>query len=147
VTEAEPYLLGRGRADITGEPAGVGMLGYGMAHQRTCGILQRQFSRAFIIVDRATDARVVYVVADIGMFFHNVRAAVLERLGARFGALYPSEGILLTATHTTPVPAAPPATGCTPPAACVPGPSRHSWTASSSRSSAPTTTWRPGACG
>lgn len=100
MTEAEPYLLGRGRADITGEPAGVGMLGYGMAHQRTCGIWQRQFSRAFIIVDRATDARVVYVVADIGMFFHNVRAAVLERLGARFGALYPSEGILLTATHT-----------------------------------------------
>lgn len=100
MTEAEPYLLGRARADITGEPAGAGMMGYGMAHQRTSGILQRQFSRAFVIVDRATGARMVYVVADIGMFFHNIRAAVLERLSARSGALYPDEAVLLTATHT-----------------------------------------------
>jgi neutral ceramidase len=29
------YLVGRGIADITGEPAGVGMLGYGKRNQRT----------------------------------------------------------------------------------------------------------------
>ncbi len=96
----EPYLVGRGKADITGEPAGAGMMGYGMARQKTSGILQRQFSRAFVIVDRATERRVVFVVADIGMFFHNVRAAVLERLRARFGELYPPEAVVLTATHT-----------------------------------------------
>ncbi|MEO9222722.1 MAG: neutral/alkaline non-lysosomal ceramidase N-terminal domain-containing protein [Mycobacteriaceae bacterium] len=100
MSEGEPYLVGRGRADITGEPAGVGMMGYGMAYQRTSGILQRQFSRAFIIADRASDARIVYVVADIGMFFHNIRAAILDRLSARFGRRYPAEFVVLTATHT-----------------------------------------------
>lgn len=97
---ADPYLVGRGKADITGEPAGVGMMGYGMAHQKTSGILQRQFSRAFVFVDRATGQRLVFVVADIGMFFHNVRSAVLARLAERFGRQYPAAAVLLTATHT-----------------------------------------------
>ena len=45
------YLVGRGIADITGEPAGCGMLGYGKAGQRTAGIQLRLRSRAFVIVD------------------------------------------------------------------------------------------------
>ena len=88
------WLVGCGSADITGEPWGAGMMGYGMRFQRTAGIHLRQRSRAFAIVDRSTGRRLVLVVADIGMFFANVREAVLSRLDL------PPEDLLLTATHT-----------------------------------------------
>jgi neutral ceramidase len=91
------WSIGRGIADITGEPWGVGMMGYGMRFQRTTGIHLRQRSRAFIIADRVSGRRVVFVVADIGMFFRNVRAAVLRRLDP---SVYGEDNVVLTATHT-----------------------------------------------
>src|SRR5438309_5391144 len=72
-------------------------MGYGMRFQRSTGIHLRQRSRAFVLVDRATDKRIVYVVADIGMFFRNVREAVLARLDS---TLYAADNVVLTATHT-----------------------------------------------
>lgn len=92
-----PWLLGCGSADVTGEPWRVGMMGYGMRFQRSTGIQLRQRSRAFVLVDRATNRRLVYVVADIGMFFRNVRDAVLARLDP---TLYDEDNVVLTATHT-----------------------------------------------
>jgi neutral ceramidase len=86
-----------GIADITGEPWGIGMMGYGMRFQRSVGIHLRQRSRAFVFVDRASDRRLVYVVADVGMFFRNVTDAVLARLDPR---LYDETNVVLTATHT-----------------------------------------------
>src|SRR3954454_21715893 len=91
------WLVGCGRADITGEPWGVGRMGKRMRFQRTTGIHLRQKSRAFVLVDRASGERLVYVVADIGMFFRNVRDAILARLDP---ALYREDNVLLTATHT-----------------------------------------------
>ena len=88
------WLVGCGSADITGEPWGAGMMGYGMRFQRTAGIHLRQRSRAFVIGEPSTGRRVVLVVADIGMFFANVREAVLSRVSV------PAEDLLLTATHT-----------------------------------------------
>jgi neutral ceramidase len=92
-----PWLVGAGSADVTGEPWNVGLMGYGMRFQRSTGIHLRQRSRAFVLVDRATEQRLVYVVADIGMFFRNVREAVLARLDS---ALYGADNVVLTATHT-----------------------------------------------
>jgi neutral ceramidase len=92
-----PWLVGCGRGDITGEPWGVGMMGYGMRFQRTTGIHLRQTSRAFVILDRASGERIVFVVAEIGMFFRNVRDAVVARLDP---AVYREDNIVLTATHT-----------------------------------------------
>jgi len=92
-----PWLVGAGIADVTGEPWNVGLMGYGMRFQRSTGIHLRQRSRAFVLVDRATGKRVVYVVADIGMFFRNVREAVLSRLDP---TLYDPDSVVLTATHT-----------------------------------------------
>ena len=83
-----PWLVGCGSADVTGEPWGVGLMGYGMRFQRSSGIQLRQRSRAFVLVDRTTNRRLVYVVADIGMFFRNVRDAVIARLDP---ALYDEE--------------------------------------------------------
>jgi neutral ceramidase len=50
----EPWLVGVGSADVTGEPWGAGMMGYGMRFQRTPGIHLRQRSRAFAVQDPAT---------------------------------------------------------------------------------------------
>ena len=73
------------------------MMGYGMRFQRSTGIQLRQRSRAFVLVDRATNRRLAYVVADIGMFFRNVRDAVLARLDP---TVYDENNVVLTATHT-----------------------------------------------
>ncbi|WP_257424010.1 neutral/alkaline non-lysosomal ceramidase N-terminal domain-containing protein [Nocardioides carbamazepini] len=92
------WRAGRGLADVTGEPWGVGMMGYGMPDQRTRGILSRQYARAFVLDDG--HRRVAFVVADIGMFFQTTVAAIHERLSARFGTRYGPDNVVLTATHT-----------------------------------------------
>src|SRR5436309_12340942 len=92
-----PWLVGCGRADVTGEPWGVGMMGYGMRFQRTTGIQLRQSSRAFVLEDRATGERLAFVVADIGMFFRNVHDAVVDRLDP---SRWRDDNVVLTATHT-----------------------------------------------
>ena len=90
--------VGRAVADITGEPWGVGMMGYGMPDQWTQGILTRQYARAFVLDDGAE--RVVHVTADIGMFFQAAVSEILARLAARFGDRYTARNVVLTATHT-----------------------------------------------
>ncbi|GAA3127009.1 ceramidase CerN [Planomonospora alba] len=95
-----PYLVGRGLSDVTGEIAEVGMMGYSSFEQKATGLHQRQRSRAFVIVDRATGRRVVYVSADLAMIFDAVRQKVIERLRQRYGSLYGEQNVLLSATHT-----------------------------------------------
>ncbi|MFT3661923.1 MAG: neutral/alkaline non-lysosomal ceramidase N-terminal domain-containing protein [Gordonia sp. (in: high G+C Gram-positive bacteria)] len=95
---ASGWRVGRARTDVTGEPWGVGMMGYGMPGQRTRGILSRQYARAFVLDDGRT--RVAFVVADIGMFFQATVTAIHERLARRFGDRYTAANVVLTATHT-----------------------------------------------
>lgn len=90
--------IGRAVADITGEPWGVGMMGYGMPDQWTRGILTRQFARAFVFDDGSE--QVVHVVADIAMFFQAATTEILTRLAAIFGDRYTARNVVLTATHT-----------------------------------------------
>ncbi|MEU0685626.1 neutral/alkaline ceramidase [Streptomyces uncialis] len=95
-----PYLVGRGISDVTGEAAETGMMGYSSFDQKTSGIHQRLRSRAFVVADRASGRRVVYVNADLAMIFQSVRQGVLDRLGERYGDLYRDENVLLSANHT-----------------------------------------------
>ncbi|MEU0098382.1 neutral/alkaline ceramidase [Streptomyces sp. NPDC006267] len=94
------YLVGRGIADVTGEAAETGMMGYSSFDQKTSGIHQRQRSRAFVVVDRSNGKRVVYVNADLAMIFQSVQQGVIARLKERYGDLYDEENVLLSATHT-----------------------------------------------
>ncbi|MGH3656335.1 MAG: neutral/alkaline non-lysosomal ceramidase N-terminal domain-containing protein [Micromonosporaceae bacterium] len=96
----EPYLVGRGIADATGEIAEVGMMGYGRADQQAEGLHTRLRSRAFVIVDRATGQRVLLVVADSPMIFSSVRQQVLRNLGDRYGDTYTEQNVMITGTHT-----------------------------------------------
>lgn len=90
--------VGRAVADITGEPWGVGMMGYGMPNQWTRGILTRQYVRAFVLDDGSE--QVVHVVADIAMFFQAATTEILTRLAAIYGDRYTARNVVLTATHT-----------------------------------------------
>jgi neutral ceramidase len=91
-------LVGRGIADITGEPAECGMLGYGKADQRTAGIHLRLRSRAFVFADDTK--RIVLVVAELPLPMQSVTDEVLARLQQRFGGRYTAQNTLITTTHT-----------------------------------------------
>jgi neutral ceramidase len=118
------YLVGRGIADVTGEAADCGMLGYGKSSQVTAGLHLRLRCRSFIVAENvdqvvgqrgSTDQvvvgerrttgpgggkRVLIAVAELPLMFEGVRRAVLDRLAERFGTLYGDENVLLTVTHT-----------------------------------------------
>jgi neutral ceramidase len=98
----ENFLVGRGVADVTGEPAGVGMLGYGRADQRTEGIHTRLRARAFVIAEPGPGAarRVLLVIAELPLVFESIRRAVLDRLASQYGDTYTEANLMLTATHT-----------------------------------------------
>jgi neutral ceramidase len=97
---ATEWLAGRGRADITGEPAQCGMLGYGKAWQQSEGLHLRLRSRAFVLADAASGERVLLVVNDLPLVFDSIREALLKRLAAEFGDVYTARNTMVTATHT-----------------------------------------------
>ncbi|WP_125079144.1 neutral/alkaline non-lysosomal ceramidase N-terminal domain-containing protein [Mycobacterium sp. P7213] len=96
----DDYQVGRGIADITGEPAECGMLGYGVAKQQTDGLHNRLRARAFVIADPATGTRLLLVVCEIPLLLESVHHEVLGRLAATYGELYTFHNVMLTATHT-----------------------------------------------
>ena len=83
------YLVGSGKADITGAAAETGMFGYASG-QVVQGINDRLYSHAFIIgeEDESNGKRVVYVSADMGAMFTAVKLEVIKRLKADYGELY-----------------------------------------------------------
>jgi neutral ceramidase len=95
------YLVGRGIADVTGEPADCGMMGYGKADQKSAGIHLRLRCRAFVFADTsAPEQRFLLIVAELPLIFDSVRQAVLRRLAERFGDTYGDTNVMLTCTHT-----------------------------------------------
>jgi neutral ceramidase len=97
---ADRLLVGRGISDVTGEAVGCGMLGYGKADQVSAGLHTRQRSRAFVIVDAATGARVVISVSELPLMFDSVHREVLRRVTERYGDTYTDANVMLTVTHT-----------------------------------------------
>uniref|UniRef100_A0A4W5MJT6 Neutral ceramidase n=1 Tax=Hucho hucho TaxID=62062 RepID=A0A4W5MJT6_9TELE len=93
-----PYLIGVGRADCTGPPGDVPLMGYANLEQTAAGIHTRLFSRAFI-VDNGSK-RVVFVTADIGMVSQRLRLEVLKELEVKYGNLYRQDNVILSGTHT-----------------------------------------------
>lgn len=94
-----PMTVGRGMADMTGEPLGAGMNGYAVLEQQTSGLRQRQFARAFVF-DDGNGGRVAHVTADMGLMFQSIQLEVIRRLQARFGGTYHEGNVLIGASHT-----------------------------------------------
>lgn len=99
-TEEAKYLVGAGIYDITGPAGEVVMMGYANTEQKTAGIHQRLWSRAFVIGDTTTNKRVAIVSADIGFITQGIKQQVMAKLKNTYGDLYRDENVLLSATHT-----------------------------------------------
>lgn len=105
-TETGKYQVGAGKHDITG-PLGLPMMGWGWAEPVAEDIHMPLHSRAFVIVDPASNQRVVLVTADLGQIFQSVHQAVLSLLAedpelqdTDGMPLYTEANVLLSATHT-----------------------------------------------
>lgn len=97
------YLIGVGKADITGPVAELALAGYGKFEQLGSGLRQRLYSRAFIVAGRDDpNDRIVYLVLDDLAGDTAVRYGVVDALAASGGeyALYNQQNIAMTATHT-----------------------------------------------
>ncbi|XP_061519905.1 neutral ceramidase isoform X1 [Phycodurus eques] len=93
-----PFLIGVGRADCTGPPAELPLMGYANPQQTAAGIHTRLFSRAVIIDDGRR--RVVFVTVDMGMISQRLRLEVLKALRVKYGEQYRQDNVVLSGTHT-----------------------------------------------
>ncbi|RMZ78875.1 hypothetical protein DV738_g3564, partial [Chaetothyriales sp. CBS 135597] len=103
------YLLGVGKADITGPVVELNLMGYADPSQIGTGLRQRIYCRAFIIAD-PTDpsSRILYLVLDTQSGDTAVRYGILEglkTLGTDY-ALYTKDNVAVTGTHSHSGPAA-----------------------------------------
>ncbi|ESZ97560.1 neutral/alkaline non-lysosomal ceramidase [Sclerotinia borealis F-4128] len=102
-SKGSQYLLGIGKADITGPVVEINMMGYADTKQVGSGLRQRLYSRAFIVgdVDRPED-RFIYLVLDTQSGDTAVRYGILEglaNLGSDY-ALYGQQNVAVTGTHS-----------------------------------------------
>lgn len=101
--DRQSYLIGVGKADITGPVVEIGFAGYANLDQTGSGLRQRLYSRAFIIADKANPSdRFVYLVLDTQSGDTAMRNGLLDGLKALGSdyAVYGQNNIALTGTHS-----------------------------------------------
>ncbi|KAK4032489.1 Neutral/alkaline nonlysosomal ceramidase [Parachaetomium inaequale] len=97
------YLIGVGKADITGPVVEINLMGYADPKQVGTGLRQRLYSRAFIVgsVDKP-DERFVYLVLDTQSGDTAVRYGILnglKELGPSYD-VYTQHNVAVTGTHS-----------------------------------------------
>lgn len=101
--ETDRYLLGTGKADITGPVVEINLMGYADSKQVGSGVRQRLYSRAFIVGDLENPLdRFVYLVLDVQSGDTAVRYGILsglKKLGPDY-AMYRHDNLAVTATHS-----------------------------------------------
>ncbi|CAK8675531.1 unnamed protein product [Clavelina lepadiformis] len=97
------YMIGIGRADITGPAADVNMMGYANPDQVAGGIHMRQYARAFIIGQGRS--RIVFVNIDACMGSMLVKLEVLKILKTSYGDQYTADNLCISGIHTHSAPA------------------------------------------
>lgn len=103
LAKGDEYLVGAGKADITGPVVEINMMGYADPNQLGTGLRQRLYSRAFIVgsTEKPQD-RFVYLVLDTQSGDTAVRYGILEALkslGPKY-ALYGPQNVAVTGTHS-----------------------------------------------
>ncbi|KAL8844596.1 MAG: hypothetical protein Q9205_003583 [Flavoplaca limonia] len=97
------YLLGTGKADITGPVVEINLMGYADLNQVGTGLRQRLYSRAFIVGDIAKqEERTLYLVLDTQSGDTAVRYGILEglkELGPEY-QVYGKSNVAVTGTHS-----------------------------------------------
>lgn len=99
----QQYLLGVGKADITGPIVELNLMGYASLPQIGTGLRQRLYSRAFIFGSLTNDNdRFVYTVLDIAMGDTAIRYGILSALaglGSNY-SMYNQSNVAITGTHS-----------------------------------------------
>ena len=102
-SEQTEYLLGVGKADITGPVVEINLMGYADPNQVGTGLRQRLYSRAFIVGDAENSKdRFIYVVLDTQSGDTAVRYGILEALqslGKDYG-MYGQQNVAIVGTHS-----------------------------------------------
>ncbi|KAI1609348.1 N-acylsphingosine amidohydrolase [Exophiala viscosa] len=97
------YILGVGKADITGPVVEINLMGYADTDQSGSGLRQRLYTRAFVVGSlQRTASRIVYLVLDTQSGDTAVRHGILEelkKLGPEYD-LYNKDNIAVTGTHS-----------------------------------------------
>ncbi|KAF7554387.1 hypothetical protein G7046_g6840 [Stylonectria norvegica] len=99
----DKYLIGVGKADITGPVVEIGFAGYADLAQTGTGLRQRLYSRAFIVADvENPEDRFVYLVLDTQSGDTAVRYGILDGIQAMGGdySVYNQHKIAVTGTHS-----------------------------------------------
>ena len=102
-SSVDKYLIGVGKADITGPVVEIGLGGYADLAQTGSGLRQRIYSRAFIVGDvKNPKDRFVYLVLDIQSGDTAVRYGILDGLAKLGGdySVYDQQRIAVTGTHS-----------------------------------------------
>jgi neutral ceramidase len=99
-SDAGGYRIGIGKADITGPTAEVVMMGYADPAQKSAGLLNRLYARAFALQDTETNGRVIFVNCDLQAVFQLVHQEVIKQVKEKYGGLYSEQNLVLHATHT-----------------------------------------------
>ncbi|KAM7208704.1 Neutral/alkaline nonlysosomal ceramidase [Naviculisporaceae sp. PSN 640] len=99
----DQYLIGAGKADITGPVVEINLMGYADPAQVGTGLRQRLYSRAFIVgsLDHPAD-RLVYLVLDTQSGDTAIRYGILNALkdlGPEY-AVYGKHNVAVTGTHS-----------------------------------------------
>ncbi|CAK7265818.1 hypothetical protein SEPCBS57363_001772 [Sporothrix epigloea] len=98
----DKYLIGVGKADITGPVVEINFGGYASLPQKGTGLRQRIYARTFIIGDVSKpDNRIAYIILDTQSGDAAVRIGILEgvaALGSDY-AMYGASNIAVTGTH------------------------------------------------
>jgi neutral ceramidase len=101
--DKELYLLGVGKADITGPVVEINMMGYANTKQLGTGLRQRLYSRAFIVGDaNRPEDRFVYLILDTQSGDTAVRYGILSGLkvlGDEY-SIYGQQNVAVTGTHS-----------------------------------------------
>lgn len=92
------YQVGSARRDITGPVQGMAMMGYGDPMERTSGLLNRLFVRAYV-VEQGPDV-VALVHCDIHSIPLSMHEAVIHRLEVELGGAFTKDNVALHAQHT-----------------------------------------------
>ncbi|KAI1194717.1 Neutral/alkaline nonlysosomal ceramidase [Nemania serpens] len=101
--KGDEYLLGVGKADITGPCVEINLMGYADPNQIGTGLRQRLYSRAFIVADPSHPTnKFVYLVLDTQSGDTAVRYGILSELqglGPEY-ADYGHHNVAVTGTHS-----------------------------------------------
>ena len=94
------YLVGVGKADITGVLLDTGMAGYVNEKQVSSGLHTRLWARAFVIVESETKKRVLIVNTDLWSMTQPVKREVIRQLREKYNKTYSYDNVMLIGTHS-----------------------------------------------